>query len=238
MPSVEVFWKGRCVDHQMQQDLCEHLIKLSELSDQKYEEYFGKQMHAVLFDPNERETKYLISGSLFSENESLAHLQKVDNGVFLTQDIGLFGVEFSLYDPRCDRYPFGVSYSNRLSIVFTRSQVPELDGRLIQTYSVNKQHRLSELSELALDNPRLDLRYYLEEWMALFLGWVKHFYLPDMYYWLGSDYKDYHNYIDANAGDEFCEWVFNELLLGFRREADNFTHWMRSYEESEKQSQA
>lgn len=223
MPSVEAIWKGRCVDRQVQMDLCEHIAKLSEVSNRKFKDYFGIQVNSTLFNVAERESNYLTYEGFFRESKPSAHLEKVENGVQLAKGIGLFGIEFPLYDPRNYTQPFALGDCNRMSFVFTRSQDPELDGHLVQALSINQQHCLSDMAELLLVHPTLHLRYYLQSWTGKLLGWVKHFYMPDLYYWLYGDYVFYDTYKAAKPCDEQKELWFNKLLADFIEQADGFT---------------
>jgi hypothetical protein len=65
MPSVEVVWKGRCVDRQVQQALCEHLLQLSELSNRKFTAYFGEKVDPCFYDKPEESKQYLIVSQVF-----------------------------------------------------------------------------------------------------------------------------------------------------------------------------
>lgn len=229
MPSVEVVWKGRCVDRQIQQDLCEHLLKLSDLSNRKFKDYFGLQVHTIFFDLPEGETNYLMLDKDFWDHLPSTYIEKVEKGVCLVKKLGLFGVEFPLYDPRNYNLPFGLGTSNRVSFVFTRSQVPELDGQLVQTCAVNKQHRISAYADTVLDNPTLDLRYYLENWMGMFLGWVKHFFMPDLDYWIWQEKAGYRYYEGLEPSMDHRELIFDHLLSAFNEEAVSFSKQLESY---------
>lgn len=229
MPSVEVVWKGRCVDRQDQQALCEHLLRLSEISNRKFYELFGEQVHTIFFNEPGEEIRYLVSSSVFGNEAPPARIKQVDKGIYLGEGMTLYGVEFTLYDPRNFTPPFALGTGNRISFVFTRSDEPELDGLLVQARPVNKQHLLSGFSQMVLVNPVLDLRYYLEGWMGQFLGWVKHFYVPNLYYWLYGDYSGYDIYRGKIGKDRItANERFNQLLESFSEEADSFTEYIVS----------
>lgn len=40
----------------------------------------------------------------------------------------------------------------------------------------------------------MNLRYYLAHWTSRFLGSVKHFYMPGLYYWLYGDLTNHNLY--------------------------------------------
>lgn len=234
MPSVEVVWNGRCIDRQGQQELCEHLLQLSDISNRKFNAYFGGQVHTVFFNEPEGDIKYLVTSRVFGSEVPPARIKQVDDGVYLCEGLSLYGVEFPLFDPRNYTPPFDLRTGNRISFVFTRSDEPGLDGRLVQIYPINKQHRLSGFSEMVLLNPVLDLRYYLEGWMKNFLGWVKHFYMPDLYYWIWGDYAGYDAYRGKVTKDRVtAKQHFDRLLKAFSEEAESFTEEIEGYRREE-----
>lgn len=227
MPSVDATWNGKCSNCQVQQDLCQHLLRISEISNDKTFKFFGINAHSILYDEPVGEKQYLISSGIFGQSKPPDPIEKVENGVYLGKNIGLYGLDFSLYDPRNYTPPFALEDANRLSFVFIRSQVPELDGRLIQAYSVNQDHYLSKLASSFLDVPVLDLRYYLMEWTSRLLGWVKHFYIPDLYYWLYGVHSLYDLYYkDIEPNIKHRESIFESLLFDFIKQADNFSNYI------------
>ena len=226
MPSVDVVWKGRCNDRQLQQELCEHLLQLSKISNQKFSEFFGEQVNTIFFNETEDHIKYLISTRVVGNELPPARIKEVDKGIYLVSGIALFGLEFPLYDPRNFTLPFGLGTGNRMSFVFARSEDPYLDGRLVQVFPVNELHRLSEMTHFALVNPSLDLRYYLEGWIRDFLGWVKFFYIPGLYYWHWSDCPGYDGkYKDVTKNKATAAEHFSHLLETFLEEAESFTQY-------------
>jgi len=230
MPSVDVVWKGRCIDRQVQQELCEHLLQLSEISNRKFNAYFGGQVHAVFFNPPEGESKYLISSRVFGNEVLPAKIKKVDDGIFIGEGLSLYGVEIPLFDPRNNTPPFGLGASNRISFVFIRNEDPAYDGRLVQACPVSERNRLNTISQTVLVNPGLTLRYYLENWMGQLLGWVKHFYIPDLYYWIWRDYPGYEAYrgkVSKHHG--MAKQYFDPLVEAFSEEADLFTEEIEGY---------
>lgn len=227
MPSVEATWSGKCTNRQSQKDLCQKLLRLSEISIGKYQEYFGINVQPTIYGEPGGEEDYLISPGIFGGNKPPEKIEKVESGVYLGRKIGLYGLDFPLYDPRNYTAPFALCESNRISFVFIRSQDPELDGLLVQAFSVNQQHSLSSVASTVLGVPVLDLRYYLEQWTGKFLGWVKHFYVPDLYYWLYGDLTNYNLYKGLESTRKLDESYFEGLLADFNEQADNFTKAIR-----------
>ena len=227
MPSVEATWNGKCTNRQIQKDFCQKLLRLSEVSVGKYQEFFGIKVQPTIYGEPGGEEDYLISPGIFGGNKPPEKIEKVESGVYLGRRIGLYGLDFPLYDPRNYTAPFALCESNRISFVFIRSQDPELDGLLVQTFSVNQQHSLSSVASTVLGVPVLDLRYYLEQWTGKFLGWVKHFYVPDLYYWLSGDLTNYNLYKGLESTRKLDESYFEGLLADFNEQADNFTKAIR-----------
>jgi len=203
--------------------LCQILLRLSGASVDKYQEFFGINVQPTFYDETEGERDYLIFSGIFGGNNPPESIEKVGNGVFLGRKLGLYGLDFPLYDPRNYTAPFALGESNRISFVFIRSQDPELDGLLVQAFSVNQQHSLSSVSSTVLGVTVLDLRYYLEQWTSKFLGWVKHFYMPNLHYWLYGDLKSYYLYKELESTRKLGESFFDLLLADFNEQADNFT---------------
>lgn len=227
MPSLEATWSGKCKNRQSQKDLCQKLLRLSEISTGKYREYFGLNVQPTIYSEPEGEGDYLISPEIFGGNKPPENIEKVESGVYLGKKIGLYGLDLPLYDPRNYTAPFALGESNRISFVFIRSQDPELDGLLVQAFSVNQQHSLRSVASTVLGVPVLDLRYYLLDWTSKFLGWVKHFYVPELNYWLYGKFTYYGLYKDLEPTRKLGDYYFDRLLADFNEEANNFTKAMR-----------
>lgn len=227
MPSVDATWNGRCTNRQQQQELCQILLRLSGASVEKYQKFFGINVQPTFYDEPEGESDYLFLSEIFGGDKPPENIEKVESGVFLGRKLGLYGLDFPLYDPRNYRAPFALCDSNRISFVFIRSQNPGLDGLLVKAFSVNQQHCLSSVSSTVLGVPVLDLRYYLEHWTSRFLGWVKHFYMPDLYYWLYGDLTNYNLYKGLESTRKLGESLFDRLLVDFNEHAEKFTKAIR-----------
>ena len=229
MPGVVASWNGRCVDRQDQQELCEHLMELSDLSNQIHFKYFKEEMQTNLFDGVEEGRSYLITSRIFGKHVPPIRIKQVDKGIFLGEGMTLYGLDFHLFDPRSHTSPFFHGAIDRISFVFTQSEYPELDGWLVQARPVNKQHRLSTVSQTVLTNPDIGLRYYLEDWTEQFMGWVKHFYVRNLNFWLHRENSSYDAYYGKVSRDrKTATEHFHNLLTAFSDEAESFTELMEN----------
>jgi hypothetical protein len=264
MPSVVATWEGQCKDHQVQEDLTTEIRKLATRSQRMYREYFKQKVDPIFHDGGKVYHKVLLARNLFHRHTVPAGLRLLkEDGyfqkqitlikpdgtvrssgfyeeVYLLENVSFFGIDFQLYDPRAYNYPFGLMNSEETSFVFLRCEHPELDGKLVRARDLNPQGALAPFGEKLLTTPELDLRYYLENWTRCFLGWVKHFYIPDLYYWLWSDcggdfiFKEYPP-DDRNAAAS----EYQRLLRWFSREARGFTaeheEWHKKLEQQDSQ---
>lgn len=227
MPTVVVSWSGQAADHKAQEDLCGKLAELAEISCRMYAEFFKSAVEPRRYDGLDSKRKMLVHQSVFHQQTIPAGLEQVGEGVYLAPEGVLYGLEFTLFDPRRHNSPLMEAHTYDLSFVFLRSEHPGLDGWVARVGRVNPAHSLSQFSDTVLDMPQLDLRYYLESWIGELLGWVKHFYMPNLWYWRWGDYPGYLGYeqyapTDRRARDE----IFWYLRDAFVREAEAWTAYM------------
>ena len=223
MPFVDAVWNGQCADRKIQQELCEQLLRVSELSRQKSSLILGEPSTPVLYDDPDQEAEYLVCESVFSDRVPTTKLKKVENGIYLATKLGLYGVELPLFDPQVSTPPFSMGTNDRMSFVFTRSHEPELDGLLVQTFPVNNQHVLSELCSQVLDTPALGVRVDRVFWISELLGWVKRFFIPNLNYWIQSDYLKDNLSQDIERGQQNQDQTLSKLLLDFMRLEERLT---------------
>ena len=223
MPFVDAVWNGQCADRKIQQELCEQLLRVSDLSSQKFKSFFGKPSNPVLYDDPDQEAEYLVCESVFTGRVPTSKLNKVDNGIYLAKKLSLYGVEFPLFDPRFLNPPFFMGTNDRMSFVFTRSCEPELDGLLAQTFPVNNQHVLCGLCSQVLDTPALGVRDGRVAWMSELLGWVKHFFIPNLNYWIPGENSRDSQHQDLGRDQQNQAFVFEKILMDFLREEDRNT---------------
>lgn len=250
MPSVVAVWEGQCARHQVQEQFCTEINKLALCSHKLYEEYFKKKIDPIIYDGEKVYKKVLLCRDLFYMRAIPTSLKMLkEDGdfkdeitmfspsgrissvghyedIYLKEQVALFGVDFLLFDPRMHNYPFGLSNSHETSFVFMRCEDPDLNGRLVLPKSINPEGPLHGFGEKLLHNPTMDLRYYLKGWTRQFLGWVKHFYILDLYYWIWSDNPGDYDYQEFPSDDrEAAKSQFSLLLDSFTKEARDFTAW-------------
>lgn len=228
MPTVEVIWLGQCPDHAVQQKLCTKMADMGEISNRLHQEYFGYEAKPISFDGQTVHQKVILSRDLFLNRNIPSRLEKINDQYFAAQEVSLYGVEFQVYDPRHYASIGMVAHCYTASFVFLRCADPELDGMMVQVYGVPSDHPLGAVGTVLLKLPSIDFRYYLEDWIAELLGWVKHFYVPDLYYCHWLDYFLYNHYAkyapdDRHSRDEIFYALCGELI----EEAEAWTKWMR-----------
>jgi len=123
--------------------------------------------------------------------------------------------------------------NGRLSFVFTRSGEPELDGLLVQTFPVNSQHVLSGLCSQVLDTPALKVRDYQAVWLRGLLGWVKHYFIPNLNYWIPGDASWESLYQSAVRDQKNQDLILKKLLQDLLKQEEG----LASREEAEKHPQ-
>jgi len=145
----------------------------------------------------------------------------------------LFGIDFQLFDPR-NLYP----NSERLSFVFLENpELPALTGLLAQVENRAQCHLYSSevirSADWYLSTPTIHLRYYLEEWSNLLFGWVKYFFVPDLYYWRYESLPEYEanraaiDNICQELGADYAKYTVLDFLVDrFEREADDWAGWL------------
>lgn len=227
MVGVVVSWSGECSDHLVQEALCAKMAELGEVSRHLYRDFLKKDYPLMNYDGCRIEEKLLLSKAFFENQPIPSGIELVEKDVYLAKDIGMFGLEFELFDPRRYLSLNTVSCNYTVSFVFLRCLDPMLNGRMVQVNQVNPEHPLVVVSKQYLTKPELDLRYYLESWIEEFLGWVKHFYLPNMNYWAwvdnpGDDGYEQYARNDFKARDE----IFLSLREALVEEARSWSAYV------------
>jgi len=244
MPSVIVRWSGFCPRCPQRDDLLSRLGTLAALS----HSYLGDTPFR-LFDET-IEGNIVVSGNLLRadrrptlkrireaepdagaggiEFRAAGPLQprqgKAKEDLYVLRTARLRGLEFRLYDGR-GLYPD----EDRVSFVFVDDpEHPELDGALV----IVEDHAeclcyTSEFVQRAdwfLTVPNIHLRYYLEEWMDLLLGWVKHFTIPDLWYRRYEELPHYEVYAEMAAENTLLrDACFEALQDMFRQEVADWS---------------
>jgi hypothetical protein len=116
-----------------------------------------------------------------------------------------------------------MAHEYRVSFVFLRCDDPFLDGRIVQTHAIRPDVPLNAISPLLFSSPELELRYYLEHWITDFLGWVKHFYIPNFEYWVWRNNIGYDEYAILDSTDrQLRDGIFQYLVEAYGREAEEW----------------
>jgi hypothetical protein len=245
MPSVEVVWKGRCVDANARRFLSEKMKELGALS----HSFFAVPPPVKVYDQT-LSGRILIGASLLNEAPTSPALVRVGAGQLLSNQLSggislelagpmrepvvsvaedlfalhqarLYGVEFRLYDGR----GFYLD-DDRISFVFlTAEDCPELDGAVVyvedRARCQQADHELVRQADWYLTAPHIHLRYYCEEWMDMLLAWVKCFSLPELEYWRYQYLSGYAEFTAA-CGDMPREIAFAGLQEMLRKEVEGW----------------
>lgn len=233
MPSVVVSWMGRCPDRAVQKELCTCLMPIAEASHRLYCDFFDIQVKPRLHEGNNPYSTTLLSQSVFGKLPPAEELQPAGKNLFLVRDVSLYGLEFVLFDPRRFNSSLMMAHSYDASFVFLRSDDPDLDGLMVEAIPLHAASPLKSSAEILLRMPEIDLRYYLERWMNDLLGWVKHFFLPDLMYWAWTENPGASEYDSYDPGDRKAR---DEILLYFREafiaEAEDWKIFCRASQEN------
>ena len=225
MPSVIVSWTGQCREDSVRRDLCDKLAEIAKVGEpflgeppltKRFDQQIGARVLLSTTAVIEETWNEVIDAenlpeisaglSLVSSGEDLRQKQRGlvhsirmwgSSSIFSLSQASLVGMEFrfpNLFYPR----------ENRLSFVFLLCPNPGLDGAIVQVEN-NKQCQEFESETIRsadwfLHKSSIHLRYHCEEWMDFLLGWIKHFYIPDLRYWR---YEWLPNY----------QWIFPKIDL-------------------------
>ena len=175
MGSVIAHWRGRCADEAKQRDLLTKIEELAAIS----HGYFEEPVEVRRFDE-------VIEGNIVVDPDVAiaGGMREQDREQFLSAGrVRLEGIEFRLYDGR-RMYPG----DDRMSFVFASFDGnPQLDGSLVYVEDREEcrkyRHEQIAAADRYLTDPHIHLRYYYEEWLDSLVGWIQHWYIPDLYYW-------------------------------------------------------
>ena len=235
MGSVYVRWTGRCLDVEARTKLLEKLTEFAVLSYDYFQESSGFQRFyrtldgRILLSPDLLQGTGLelpagaqaAGGVELRAAGPLGPAKPSPPSQFLTtSQVHLEGLEFRLYDGR-RLYPG----ADRISFVFASfDEYPALDGSLVyfedeeqcRKYSTDEIRR----AQAFLDSPNIHLRYYYEDWMDNFLGWVKHFFISDLQYWRHEPNPGYQRFLDLPHDDATRDALWESIKEGFRAEVE------------------
>jgi hypothetical protein len=233
--SVYVRWTGHCIDVEARTKLLDKVTELAFLSLNYFEEFSGFQRFHRTLDGRILISPDLLQGtSLQLPAEAhppggfelrtagpLGPPKPASPSQFLTaSQVHLEGLEFPLYDGR-RLYPG----ADRISFVFAFfDEYPALDGSLVYVED-EEQCRLYSNDEIRmaqafLDSPNIHLRYYYEEWIDNFLGWVKHFFIADLNYWRYERNPGYQRFQELPHDDATRDAFWELIKAGFCAEVE------------------
>jgi hypothetical protein len=219
MPSVIATWSGQLTDRKSQVDLCTKVAELGEESHRLYREYFQKDIDAVWYDGLPYSGSVLVYENVFLNKLIPPGLEMIEEGFYQIHNVGFYGCQYVLFDPSQYNNALTRSKDRNFCFAFLHSDNPKLDGYLVKVLREDINEDGSK--EIILYAPDLYFREYLEIWIIYFLRWVKHFYIPNLYYWIWEDLPFYNAYEGVDRNDiVYRDEVFRELLESFQHEAE------------------
>ncbi len=134
------------------------------------------------------------------------------------------GIDFRLYDYR-NLYP---SEDRLTFIFFDHPTFAPLRGILAQADPGRLYgHPTVQAADWFITRPGIHLRYYLEDWFDMFMGWTKAFFIPNLWYWRYEDLPNWKQW-----GDIFCRSI-HSIDTGPSKTIEDFTieHLIDSFRE-------
>ena len=208
MPSVIVSWTGQCRDDLLRRELCDKVAEIAKISDsfpseigtKRFDQQIGgkillagtalelEDLNRALDAEKSPETSAGLSpvssaeDLALDESGRLVHTLRLSgpdhSSIFSLTDAALWGIEF--------RLPTIYRDEDRVSFVFLLCPNPALNGVIVQAEGKQQckqfESGIIRDADWFLHNSSIHLRYRFEEWMDFLLGWIKHFYIPDLRY--------------------------------------------------------
>ena len=209
MPSAIVSWTGQCRDDLVRRELCDKVAEIAKISDsflreigtKRFDQQIGgkillagttlelEDLNRALDAEKSPETSAGLSpvssaeDLALDESGRLVHTLRLSgpdhSSIFSLTDAALWGIEF--------RLPTIYRDEDRVSFVFLLCPNPALNGVIVQAEDKQQckqfESGIIRDADWFLHNSSIHLRYRFEEWMDFLLGWIKHFYIPDLRYW-------------------------------------------------------
>ncbi|MEK7433240.1 MAG: ankyrin repeat domain-containing protein [Cyanobacteriota bacterium] len=192
MGSQMYSYSGRCIEHNVQEEIINCFRKLGELV-LPYEEKMGLSKPYIFYDNVLIKGKKLFNFSIFDRRSYYEKLGEIK------EDIYLYGVSFILLDYR-DLYA-----ENRFDLIFLRSKNPEFDGLIVSFEDEANcklyTNSLIYKSKYYIHKPVFRFRHYFLDWFGKVFSWINEFY---------SFKIDFEGYIDKKTNSK-KEVVFEEL---------------------------
>ncbi|HWG03961.1 MAG TPA: hypothetical protein VG271_03010 [Beijerinckiaceae bacterium] len=255
MGSVLATWKGALADRAAQDELLTYIERFAELSAEFLkpkpklptfsEVLAGRRRQGVPERPIRETIDRTVGGGVLIRSDIFADKTAFPDAVrqaglpleipqlepdYPLARVGsasLHGCDFQLFDPR-RLYPG----ADRLTFVFmTCPEAPFLDGRLVSARPIaevsNKLDDVARGASWFLECPFIHLRYVLEDWTFRLFCWVRHFFMPELYWWGGEELIHYEEEkavfqrLEADDGREAAKQAgFFILMESFRADAE------------------
>jgi hypothetical protein len=195
VPSVVVEWAGRCAEAAAQRDVLGRVEEIANIS----HGLFGAPPTIRRYDHTLEGSIWIRERAFRVEPELAARLERVDDEYLLVPSACLHGIVFDLYDPRD-------LHDTEVGFVFADIGFdPRLTGILVHPKDYRDpepwQKYSAPGSDWLLDGCHLHMRYLLETWMDGLLGWIKRYYMPDLWYWRYDDLPNYERYSGESPDD-------------------------------------
>jgi hypothetical protein len=219
LPSVDITWLGKCTDRLVQENLVAKICEFSEISGRFYREFYHEEPKQKIYEDLVIDDKTPIARYLFMGESVSKNIHELDSRDYLGNDISLYGVEFTLFDPRVNR-----AESSVMSFVFIRSSNEYLDGRMVSIVPLDTIGPINNYCPFRLSIPSLDVRYYLDHWINEFLSWVKRFYISNLHFCDPDGFFGYNEYKNVPLGDPRTkDKIFQKICHSFEEEATDFS---------------
>src|SRR5260370_11145197 len=216
MPSVNATWQGSCADPKKREDLIGHLHELTELAHRCFDQHTPYRYWKKIVTG-----KVLVDGALVGDTAATiprpafelrvggpapAPPPRSPGSMLETPYVQLHGIEF--------RLPNNFYSQDRVSfMVAFQEQQLQLPWVLVSAEDKSQCSLYAEeairAADLLLIEPEIHMRYSGEDWLCELLAWIKHYYLPDLYYWCRDDLPQYAQFerLDrANLREREISW--------------------------------
>ena len=222
MPSVRVSWSGRCGVASVRAELCGKIGQIVEaLQGRLPADYVAIRLFDEILD-----APIMLDNGLFSTPPIAAELTRAGvESLLSARGLRVYGIEFSLPTlylvdnrasfvfivddhPDLDGVMVHFAEAERPSLLVSLNVSRAHDSRSGTTRvtvedvaHVRATDALRESVNASLTTPRIHLRYNFESWLDDLLGWVKHFYIPDLWFWRYEDVPGYDRFLAIDPGD-------------------------------------
>ena len=213
MPSVNATWQGSCPDPKKREDLIGHLQELAKVAHRCFDQHTPYRYWKKIVTG-----KVLVEGALVGDTLARPAFELAVGGptpappprspgsLLAMPHVQLHGVEF--------RLPNNFYSQDRVSFLFAfQDQELHLPWVLVRAddksqCSLYKEEAIRG-ADLLLIEPEIHMRYSGEDWLCELLAWIKHYYVPELYYWCREDlprYAQFERLNPANLREREISW--------------------------------